>query len=157
MNVLSFLRRRKDKSRKAEQQRWASPVASLEDAVRDKRISSRLAVQSENIGDLELDCGLQIQGRHKGNITIRNERGILWVDAGGVAEGDIDAPQIYVFGTVCGSVRADLVIIEGVGRIEGDIQANRLLFRNMTGGRADATIRARDAVTIDLPVAQKAA
>lgn len=155
MSVLSFLRR--DKNRKSEQQAWASPVVSLEDAVRDKRISSRLAVQSENIGDLELDYGLQIQGRHKGNITIRNERGVLWVDAGGVAEGDIDAPQVYVFGTVCGNVRADLVIVEGVGQIKGEVRANRLLFRNMTGGRAEATILARDAVTIDLPIAQHAA
>lgn len=129
-------------------QNWCAPVASIEEAIKNKRVTSRLAQGAVNVGDLNLDGGLQVQGTHDGKLIVTHERGVVWISETGAVNGDIDAPQVYIHGMVVGSIRADLVILEGNGQVIGQISANRVLLRNMNQMKVDATFMPRERVVV---------
>lgn len=109
----------------------ATLLANVDEAVRQKRVTSRLAAGAVNVGDLCMEGGLHVIGTHEGQLVITGDAGVVWINESGAVSGDIEAPQVYVQGRVKGSVHAELVIIEGKGRIEGEIRANRVLLRHI--------------------------
>lgn len=124
----------------------AVPLASAEEAVKQKRLSSRLAAGAVNMGDLCMEGGLQVIGTHQGRLDITGEMGIVWISESGMVTGDIEAPQVYVQGKVKGSIHADMVIIEGRGGVEGQIRANRVLLRNAKEIDMSARILSKETV-----------
>lgn len=109
----------------------ATLLANVDEAVKQKRVSSRLAAGAVNVGDLCMEGGLHVIGTHEGQLIITGDAGVVWINESGAVTGDIEAPQVYVQGRVKGSVHAEFVIIEGKGRIEGEIRANRVLLRHV--------------------------
>lgn len=120
------------------------PIATVEDAIRGKRVASRLAEGQSYIGDVQGDKGLQVLGSLKGRVNISGPAGVVWVSKGGVVQGDIVAPQVYVYGHVQGTVRANLVIFGGDAKFEGHVFANHVLQREIGQISINATIVRRE-------------
>ena len=121
-------------------------LMTFDDALKQKRVTSRLAVNASNIGDLMMEGGLQVLGAHEGDVTVTGEASVVWVCETGCIKGNIDAPQVYIQGRVQGSVRADMVVLEGKGAVEGEILANRVLLRSIDDIALKARVRAKETV-----------
>lgn len=124
----------------------SSVLANADEAVKQKRLSSRLALGAVNVGDLCMEGGLQVIGAHQGQLIITGETGVVWINETGLVTGDIDAPQVYIQGRVKGSVRAEMVIIEGSGSVDGQIMANRVLLRQVEDIAINARILSKETV-----------
>lgn len=122
----------------------ARVLATLEEAIREKRVTSRLAANANNKGDLSMDGGLQVIGTHEGKITITGGHGVVWISETGVVIGDIEAPHVYIQGRVHGKIRSNLTIIEGRGMVEGVLATNNLMQRNIKNITMHVEINPRD-------------
>ncbi|MFQ5773327.1 MAG: polymer-forming cytoskeletal protein [Kiloniellaceae bacterium] len=69
------------------------------------------------VGDLKSSGDLQIDGTVEGDIASRQ----LTVGEGAMVQGAIVAESVRIYGTVCGEIEADSVLLAKTARIEGNI------------------------------------
>lgn len=91
--------------------------------VSEAKVDSVISSGAEFEGNIIANKGVRIEGKLKGNVTIKNqEGGIVIVAAGGYLTGNITAPLVVVEegGTVKGNIEsAKAVDIQGA--LEGDL------------------------------------
>jgi cytoskeletal protein CcmA (bactofilin family) len=68
-------------------------------------------------GDLETDSDVLVDGQIDGNVRCAH----LTVGKDGAVNGDIDAREVLVRGSVKGAIRADRVMLMGSALVAGDI------------------------------------
>lgn len=102
-----------------------TPPRSQDLSARTARIGSTLSVK----GDVTGDEDLVIEGRVKGNISLRKHS--VTVGESGNVEADITARSIRVAGIVKGNLSGEeLVVLLKTGRVEGNIAAASVTLEN---------------------------
>jgi cytoskeletal protein CcmA (bactofilin family) len=74
-------------------------------------------------GKIESEVFVRIDGNIKGDVTIGEG---LIVGENGLIEGNVNTPEIVVYGTVNGIVKADSIDIKSSGKITGEIHTGSL-------------------------------
>jgi cytoskeletal protein CcmA (bactofilin family) len=74
-------------------------------------------------GKIESDVFLRIDGNVKGEIFI-NE-GII-VGELGTIDGNLNAREAVIYGTINGTIKADSIQIKSTGKIQGELHTNNL-------------------------------
>jgi len=89
-------------------------------------------------GDLTGSEDLVVQGAFKGKIFLLERT--LTVDLKAQIEGDIEAGDVFIAGSVTGNIRATgRVVLDAAARMNGDISAARISIRD--GARFKAPFR----------------
>jgi cytoskeletal protein CcmA (bactofilin family) len=91
---------------------------------REPTISTLIGNDSRVHGDLEFTGGCLVDGYVKGNVTsVEDENAVLSISERGCVEGAVEAPTIFLNGTVKGDVRASQRIELGSkARVIGNVQ-----------------------------------
>jgi cytoskeletal protein CcmA (bactofilin family) len=74
-------------------------------------------------GKIESDVFIRIDGLVKGEVYI-NE-GIIVGELGNI-EGNLNAREAVIYGTVIGTIKADSIQIKSTGKIQGELHTNNL-------------------------------
>lgn len=94
-------------------------------AVKEK-ITSCLAAGAESYGDLILDKGIKIDGRHIGNLRVKDLTSLVLIDTGATVQGSIEAGRVYIKGHVKGQIRAKSIAIYAGATVDGDMCYERI-------------------------------
>jgi cytoskeletal protein CcmA (bactofilin family) len=91
---------------------------------REPTISTLIGQDSRVNGDVEFTGGCLVDGYVRGNVTaVEDENAALSISERGCVEGDVEAPTIFLNGTVKGDVRASQRIELGSkARVIGNVQ-----------------------------------
>ncbi len=74
-------------------------------------------------GKIESDIFVRIDGKIKGDVAIRE--GLIVGESGSI-EGNVHTPELVLFGTINGIVKAESVEIKSSGKITGEIYTGSL-------------------------------
>ena len=119
---------------------------TVDEAINFGSIQSLLADGSSNEGSLRLKGGLKVDGAQMGDVKIADETGVVWITATGRIKGEVRAAHVYVQGRFEGSIQAEFVVIEGSGRVEGRVFADKVITRRQEGLFFNAEVFTRKAV-----------
>lgn len=75
-------------------------------------------------GNLDVEGGIQIDGRVQGSVISRGDNGAILVGPTGYIVGPINAKTIIVAGSVKGDIKASHLTVKGTGVIEGAIHVS---------------------------------
>lgn len=85
--------------------------------------------QTQIEGKLRIEGEAHLYGRIKGRLIGANDS-LIVIQESGLIEGEIEACDLVISGTVLGNIHAkNRVVIEGTGKVIGDISSPRLVVR----------------------------
>ncbi len=76
-------------------------------------------------GNLMLSTATRIDGSVKGNIK---SEGMLIIGESGSVEGDIQCPEVLIYGKVTGNIEAGKIELKRGAHLTGDIKVNALII-----------------------------
>ncbi|HET9057636.1 MAG TPA: polymer-forming cytoskeletal protein [Chitinophagaceae bacterium] len=96
----------------------------MEQNNKTKTVASIIASGTIITGNIVCEGDIRIDGTLKGNINSSNK---VVLGPEGKIEGDIEAKQAEIFGTVCGKlIISDLLSLKEKAQVEGDIYTGKL-------------------------------
>lgn len=107
---------------------------------KEQRITSLIAAGCTNRGNMSLQNGIKIDGRHIGDIEFGTEDGMLIINKEAEVEGAVMGPRAIILGTVRGSlfISGSLVLMPSA-KIYGDLVYGSLLVHD--GALIDGQIK----------------
>lgn len=96
---------------------------SSKDKTAASHYDTLISPKTEIVGDIKFKGGLQIEGTVKGNLIAEaNSGAVVRISDSGRVEGQINAPNVVVNGTVVGDIYAgEYIELAKKARIEGDV------------------------------------
>jgi cytoskeletal protein CcmA (bactofilin family) len=96
---------------------------SSKDKTAASHYDTLISPKTEIVGDIKFKGGLQIEGTIKGNLIAEaNSGAVVRISDSGRVEGQINAPNIVVNGTVVGDLYAgEYIELAKKARIQGDV------------------------------------
>ena len=92
-------------------------------AAKAPAVDTLIGRQTEVLGDVRFSGGLHLDGKVKGTVQAVGEKpATLSVSESGTIEGDVNAPNIILNGTVIGDVRStERLSLAGKARVTGNV------------------------------------
>ena len=96
---------------------------SSKDKTAASHYDTLISPKTEIVGDIKFKGGLQIEGTIKGNLIAEaNSGAVVRISDSGRVEGQINAPNVVVNGTVVGDLYAgEYIELAKKARIQGDV------------------------------------
>ena len=105
-----------------DQSQWLVQINELRRAIENGRQVSIIDSESHVVGDIECQGDLRVYGWVTGDVRSHT----LIVEDGALIEGDVQAVQLVISGTVRGTVMATDIGVEGTAVVNGSIIHNSL-------------------------------
>lgn len=102
---------------------------------------SIIAVGMTVMGNIESNGTVKVEGRVDGDVVTRQQ---LLVARGGVVEGDVEAREVVVGGTIHGAIRAqERIEVQSGAEVNGDVVTRRIAVAE--GASLNGQVRMGDA------------
>jgi cytoskeletal protein CcmA (bactofilin family) len=104
-----------------------TPEPDVSPDIDKHKITTLIARSATFRGDMALIESVHVNGTVIGNIHVSGDGMMVSLRDGGRIEGDVEADQVLIAGTVVGNIRARVLKLYGTSTVEGGISYERIM------------------------------